>query len=99
MVKLLKEDLLKDDPSTKAIKLISALVEDEWEAITGYTDAITKLRALHLDNQDEIEEEISDIVGEENMHVGQLQKLIDQIDPFFAEKQEAGLNHGEHEEE
>lgn len=66
-----------------------ALINDEWEAIQGYNNAIATLRAnanqnpFYLDAVKVLEE----ISGEENTHVGQLQELLKQVSPNAAEIQ------------
>lgn len=64
-----------------------ALINDEWEAIEGYNNAIASLRTVIDENPfyaDAIKilEEIS---AEENVHVGQLQEVLKQISPNAAE--------------
>lgn len=60
-----------------------ALINDEWEAIQGYTNAVANLRANisanpFYENAIKVLEEIS---AEENAHVGQLQEILKQISP------------------
>lgn len=58
---------------------LNKLIIDEWEAIAGYNDVINMLKA---ENRDESEIAVlSDIVAEENVHVGQLQKLMEIVSP------------------
>ena len=58
---------------------INKLIIDEWEAISSYNDAI-----LMLSTQEGFESEVNvlrDIVAEENIHIGQLQKLLEKFSP------------------
>ena len=58
---------------TGAANTISALIQDEWQAIDGYNKAIENLTNLDMEN---IVEVLKDIVAEENIHVGQLQAAL-----------------------
>lgn len=69
---------------------LNTLIRDEWEAIEGYNDALSTLRALCSSEDDEaaplfesagIIKVIEDIVNEENLHVGQLQKVLELVSP------------------
>ena len=59
-----------------------ALINDEWEAIQGYNNAIATLRTLQenpfYEDAIRVLEEIS---AEENRHVGQLQEVLRRISP------------------
>lgn len=61
---------------TGAANTISALIQDEWQAIDGYNKAIENLTNLDMEN---IIEVLKDIVAEENIHVGQLQAALQTI--------------------
>mgnify|MGYP002511462386 CR=1 FL=1 len=66
-----------------------ALINDEWEAIQGYNNAIATLRATATQNpfyEDAIKV-LEEISAEENVHVGQLQEVLKQISPNAAEIQ------------
>lgn len=54
------------------------LISDEWEAIQGYNDAIAQAMSMGRDDMVEV---FKDIVAEENVHVGQLEKLLEVISP------------------
>lgn len=60
-----------------------ALVNDEWEAIQGYTNMIATLRAVSQSNPfyQEAITVLEEIATEENKHVGQLQELMKKISP------------------
>jgi hypothetical protein len=60
-----------------------ALINDEWEAIQGYNNAIATLRAVITENpvyEDAIKV-LEEIASEENTHVGQLQEVLKRISP------------------
>lgn len=63
------------------------LINDEWEAIQGYNNAIATLRAVS--NQNDFYEDaikvLEEISAEENVHVGQLQEVLKRISPNAAE--------------
>lgn len=66
-----------------------ALINDEWEAIQGYNNAIATLRATVNENPfyaDAIKV-LEEISAEENVHVGQLQEVLKRISPNAAEIQ------------
>ena len=66
-----------------------ALINDEWEAIEGYNNAIATLRAVSAHNpfyEDAIKV-LEEISAEENVHVGQLQEVLRRISPNAAEIQ------------
>lgn len=68
---------------------VIALINDEWEAIQGYNDAIATFRANSTSNpfyEDAIKV-LEEIVSEENTHVGQLQEVLRRISPNAAEIQ------------
>lgn len=62
---------------------IISLINDEWEAIQGYNNAIASLRTFI--NENPIYENainvLSEIAAEENVHVGQLQEVLKMISP------------------
>lgn len=65
------------------------LINDEWEAIQGYNDAIVTLKSYAAENSFyanavKVLEEIS---AEENVHVGQLQEVLKRISPNAADIQ------------
>ena len=92
------EDVLpgpSEGSDTGVAQELIALINDEWEAIQGYTNAIASLRANSSSNvfyEDAIKV-LEEISAEENAHVGQLQEVLKQISPNAAEiekgKQEA----------
>lgn len=64
-----------------------ALINDEWEAIEGYNNAIATLRATAEQNPFYLEavKVLEEISAEENVHVGQLQEVLKHISPNAAE--------------
>lgn len=64
-----------------------ALINDEWEAIQGYTNAIATLRANLSANPfyESAIKVLEEISSEENAHVGQLQEVLRRISPNTAE--------------
>lgn len=65
-------------PEAGLSAIINKLIIDEWEAIDAYNSAIVTAR---LEKYDDLTTVLQDIVNEENIHVGQLQKLLEQISP------------------
>ena len=80
-----KEELeaVPDTPTTPdefgAASLINALIQDEWQAIQGYNDAIATLSTTDIDT--DIINIFKDITNEENIHIGQLQKALEMVSP------------------
>ena len=80
-----KEELeaVPDTPTTPdefgAAGLINALIQDEWQAIQGYNDAIATLSTTDIDT--DIINIFKDITNEENIHIGQLQKALEMVSP------------------
>lgn len=61
--------------------LLNQLIIDEWEAIDGYNNAIATLSSLSTTSAEPIIKVITDIVNEEHIHVGQLQKALELVAP------------------
>lgn len=74
---------------TGAASELIALINDEWEAIEGYNNAIASFRAIST--QDPFYEDaikvLEEISAEENRHVGQLQEVLRRISPNAADIQ------------
>ena len=69
--------------ATGAASELIALINDEWEAIQGYNNAIAALRTCIAENpfyEDAIKV-LEEISAEENVHVGQLQEVLKHISP------------------
>ena len=80
-----KEDAVEEServPQTgEEVGLSNMIIQEingEWETIQHYNDLIALMRAQGYDDMVDV---ISDIVAEENTHVGQLQKLLGMISP------------------
>ena len=78
-----KLEAIPDTPTTPdefgAASLINALIQDEWQAIQGYNDAIATLSTTDIDT--DIINVFKDIANEENIHIGQLQKALEMVSP------------------
>ena len=59
------------------VALVNSLIQDEFDAIQQYKDAITNFAA---NNKTELTTVLQDILDEENIHVGQLQSLLNSLD-------------------
>lgn len=62
--------------------VINNLIQDEWQAIQGYNDALATVASLTTDES--ILNIFKDIAAEENAHVGQLQKALSIVSPNTA---------------
>lgn len=65
------------DTSMGASQIMNSLIQDELQAIDGYNSAIQTFRTMEGEDKDKLErciKVLSDIAGEENIHVGQLQE-------------------------
>lgn len=75
-----------DTPNTpnelKAATIINNLIQDEWQAIQGYNDALATFASMGIDAN--IVNIFKDIANEENVHVGQLQKALEAVSPNVA---------------
>lgn len=88
-----KEDAVEEServPQTgEEVGLSNMIIQEingEWETIQHYNDLIALMRAQGYDDMVDV---ISDIVAEENTHIGQLQKCLQVISPNIS-KIEAG---------
>lgn len=63
--------------------ILSILIKSEWDAIDDYNSAIATLS--EMENTEDIINVFKDIVAEEHVHVGQLQKSLETISPNAAE--------------
>ena len=68
--------------------LINPLIQDELQAIDGYNSAVATIRGIMEDSthDNSIDYEgiiavISEITNEENVHIGQLEKLLEMVSP------------------
>lgn len=62
-----------------AATMINNLIQDEWQAIQGYNDAVATFTSIGIDES--IINIFKDIANEENVHVGQLQKALELVSP------------------
>lgn len=78
----LEEDLAveitEEDKANGMLATISELLKDELDAIQAYNDAVVQATTLGYDDFVEV---FKSLVSEETVHVGELQKLQDQINP------------------
>lgn len=76
----LTEDPNQPTDTTVAGRLITA-INDEWKTIDLYNNIISELSNTDGDDYKKMIPIIEDIVNEENVHVGQLQKALELISP------------------
>ena len=77
-----EEKVPQTDEEVGLANMIIKEINGEWETISNYNDLISLMRA---EGQDDMIDVISDIVDEENKHVGQLQKCLQIISPNVSE--------------
>lgn len=66
------------DDNLGDVSLVSALIKGEWETIDLYNSIILNFRQV---GNKEAETVLGDIVSEEYIHIGQLEKLAQMINP------------------
>lgn len=71
-------DAVKPGPDAGIAFELNALIQDEWEAIQGYNDAIV---TAETEGFHDIAKVLKDIVNEENLHVGQLEQCMKLVSP------------------
>lgn len=76
------EKLPQTEETVGLSNMIIKEINGEWETISNYNDLISLMRA---EGQDDMINVISDIIDEENKHVGQLQKCLQLISPNVSE--------------
>ena len=90
-----KKILLEEDDTNQEVlnltTMLSALLKGEWDAIDQYNSVLSTLESL--DNE-LATETLKEIVSEEYIHVGQLEKLAQDINPD-AENITTGYEHDE----
>ena len=70
------------ETTTDLSGLINSLIKDELEAIDGYNGAVQIAKSYdNLDCKEDLINIFTDIAGEENIHVGQLQKALSLVNP------------------
>ncbi len=81
-----------------ATNLINQMIKGEWDAIDLYNAVVVTIQNDNsVTDKDEIITTINDIVSEEYIHVGQLEKLLQKLNPG-AGYIEAGINEEESKE-
>ena len=90
-----KKILLEEDDTNQEVlnltTMLSELIKGEWDAIDQYNSVLSTLESL--DNE-LATETLKEIVSEEYIHVGQLEKLAQDINPD-AENITTGYEHDE----
>ena len=90
-----KKILLEETETTQEVlsltSMLSMLIKGEWDAIDQYNGIILSLEST--DNKDAVDV-LKEIVSEEYIHVGQLEKLAQDINPD-AENITTGYEHDE----
>ena len=66
--------------TTGLTMMISDAIKAEWDTINQYNSMIATLKE---ENKNEVIDILNDIVNEEMIHVGQLQKVLELINPDF----------------
>lgn len=75
--KSLTESLDQKQFSDNALSgIINALIQDEFDAIQAYNDAIVNFES---EGRNDLVQVLHDILNEENLHVGQLETLLKQV--------------------
>ena len=69
---------IEEGPCGGMASVISDLIKDEYEAIDGYNSAIATAEA---EGFDDIVKVLTEIQAEENIHIGQLQAVMNTLDP------------------
>ena len=92
---MVKKILLEEDDTNQEVlnltTMLSALIKGEWDAIDQYNSVLSTLESL---DNDLATETLKEIVSEEYIHVGQLEKLAQDINPD-AENITTGYEHDE----
>ena len=90
-----KKILLEEDDTNQEVlnltTMLSALIKGEWDAIDQYNSVLSTRESL---DNDLATETLKEIVSEEYIHVGQLEKLAQDINPD-AENITTGYEHDE----
>lgn len=90
------EDVDVDILSTSS--LINQMVKSEWDAVDLYNAIITTIKSNNATEYDEsVIKTITDIISEEYIHIGQLEKLLQNLNPH-AENINTGIEEEENKE-
>lgn len=90
-------DTLKDLPTEKEqsvglATMINNLISDELSAIDGYNSAIV---TFEIENRPEFTDVFRDILEEERTHIGQLEQILNTLDPTTLKHIDAGQKEAE----
>lgn len=90
-------DTLKDLPTEKEQSIglstmINNLITSEYEAIDGYNSAIV---TFEIENRPEFTDVFRDILEEERTHIGQLEQILNTLDPTTLKHIDAGQKEAE----
>jgi rubrerythrin len=69
---------IEDGASIGMASVIADLIKDEYEAIDGYNSAIATAQAEGFEDMINV---LTEIQAEENLHIGQLQAIMNTLDP------------------
>lgn len=86
-----EKEVKVDVESIPLSAMLNQLIKSEWDAIDLYNGM---LASLVEENDNHVVEVINDIISEEYVHVGQLEKLLQDINPVAVEI-EAGKGEAE----
>ena len=73
--------------------MLSSLIIDEWEAITGYQNAIQGIKNMKISQK--AVDILQSIMAEEHAHVGELHKVLALINPDSETQIEYGKEEAE----
>ena len=72
---------------------VIVLINDEWDTVKAYQNALVNVDAYDVPNADGIKKVFNDIIEEENKHIGQLQAIMDELNNASADIQ-SGIEEG-----
>ena len=100
LTEMLHEDFDSDDSTVDETLVnngmaneVIILMNDEWDTIKAYQNAIVNVDAYEVPNADGIKKVFNDILEEENKHVGQLQAILDELNNTSSDIQ-SGIEEG-----
>lgn len=83
----------KEEEDTGVSSMLNTLITEELSAVDSYNGAIQTLKSLNKDYK-EIIDVLTNIAGEENIHIGQLQRVSQLVNPQ-AELSDNGVEEAE----
>ena len=86
----------ENQENTGLANLLVSLIQDEWETVTAYQNVIDAIRVQYSDS-DYMLDALEDILNEENVHIGQLQKLLSTVSPVTAIEADKDIEIGKQE--